>query len=154
MESVRIERATEKDHIKLTEITVDGKAFWGFSKEQLAIWKDDLTVSRDYISANETYNLFLDSSIIGYYSFLKMSDDQIILDNLFLFQKYIGQGFGTLLMNDFLERVKKSGFSTIILEAEPNAEDFYKKFGFSTYGLVESKIKGRLLPKMKLNLIS
>ena len=154
MESVRIERATEKDQIKLTEITVDGKAYWGFSKKQLAIWKDDLTVSRDYISANETYNLFLDSSIIGYYSFLKMSDDQIILDNLFLFQKYIGQGFGTLLMNDFLERVKKSGFSTIILEAEPNAEDFYKKFGFSTYGFLESKIKGRLLPKMKLNLIS
>ena len=154
MELIAIERVTEKDHLKLTEITVDGKAFWGFSKEQLAIWKDELTVTRDYISANETYNLFLDSSIIGYYSFLKMSDDQIILDNLFLFQKYIGQGFGTLLMNDFLESVKKLGFCTIILEAEPNAEQFYKKFGFSTYDHRESNIKGRLLPKMKLNLIA
>ena len=154
MELITIERATEKDHLKLTEITVDGKAFWGFSKEQLAIWKDELTVTRDYISANETYNLFLDSSIIGYYSFLKMSDDQIILDNLFLFQKYMGQGFGTLLMNDFLESVKKLGFCTIILEAEPNAERFYKKFGFSTYDHRESNIEGRLLPKMKLNLIS
>ena len=154
MELITIERATEKDHLKLTEITVDGKAFWGFSKEQLAIWKDELTVTRDYISANETYNLFLDSSIIGYYSFLKMSDDQIILDNLFLFQKYIGQGFGTLLMNDFLESVKKLGFCTIILEAEPNAEQFYEKFGFSTYDHRESNIEGRFLPKMKLNLIS
>ena len=83
-----------------------------------------------------------------------MSDDQIILDNLFLFQKYIGQGFGTLLMNDFLESVKKLGFCTIILEAEPNAEQFYKKFGFSTYDHRESNIEGRFLPKMKLNLIS
>ena len=154
MKLITIERATEKDHLKLTEITVEGKAFWGFSKEQLAIWKDELTVTRDYISANETYNLFLDSSIIGYYSFLKMSDDQIILDNLFLFQKYMGQGFGTLLMNDFLESVKKLGFCTIILEAEPNAEQFYEKFGFSTYDHRESNVKGRLLPKMKLNLIA
>ncbi|SFB94886.1 Ribosomal protein S18 acetylase RimI [Kaistella jeonii] len=148
----KIEKATEKDHLTLTEITVDGKAFWGFSKEELSKWKNELTITPEYIAENETYNLVLDSSIVGYYSFLKIDENTLLLDNLFLFQKVIGKGFGKLLMQNFLKRAKSLNISNIILEAEPNAENFYKKFGFSTYDHRESVIKGRFLPKMKLDL--
>ena len=71
MEIVKIEKASEKNHIKLTEITFDGKAFWGFSKEQLTQWKSELTITSKYILDHEAYNLVLDSEIIGYYSFYK-----------------------------------------------------------------------------------
>lgn len=154
VQNLKIEKATKKDHLKLTEITVDGKAFWGFSKEELSKWKNELTITPKYIAENKTYNLVLDSSIIGYYSFLKIDENTFLLDNLFLFQNVISKGFGKLLMQDFLKRAKTLNISTIILEAEPNAEKFYKKFGFSTYDRRESLIKGRFLPKMKLDLTS
>lgn len=153
MELLKIVKATEKDHLKLTEITVDGKAFWGYSKTQLAKWENDLTITAQYISENETYKLVLNDETIGYYSFLDLGKGHLKLDYLFLFQNFIGKGFGQLLVNDFLERIKDLNIIDIILEAEPNAENFYKKFGFITYNQRESSIKGRFLPLMKLDFI-
>ncbi len=38
----------------------------------------------------------------------------------------------------------------ITLDAEPNAENFYRIFGFETIGQLESSIKDRYLPIMEL----
>ena len=150
MEGANIKRALPSDHSVLTEITMDGKAFWGYSKEQLSNWENDLTITEKYLLENETYKLILNGEIIGYYSFLKLTENHLKLDYLFLFQNFIGKGFGQLLLNDFLERAKRMNIIDIILEADPNAENFYKKFGFVTYDQRESSINGRFLPQMKL----
>lgn len=151
MEIVKIRKALPDDHSVLTQITMDGKAFWDYSKEQLSRWENDLTITAQYLAENETYKLVLNDEIIGYYSFLKLSEGHLKLDYLFLFQNFIGKGFGQLLLNDFLERAKGMNTIDIILEADPNAENFYRKFGFMTYGQRESSIKGRSLPQMKLD---
>lgn len=150
MELLKIEKASEKDHLKLTEITFDGKAFWGFSKEQLSEWTELLTITPEYILKNSVFNLIFNSEIVGYYSYLVISKKEIKLDYLFLYQKYIGAGFGKLMMDDFLKKAKELKVELITLEAEPKAENFYKKFGFSTFDQRESSIKGRFLPQMKL----
>ncbi len=149
---IEIVPAFEKNHSLLTAITFDGKAFWGFSKDQLSQWTEILTVTPEYISTNFVFNLTLNSEIIGYYSYLVINEKEIELDNLFLFRKYIGKGYGKLMMIDFLSKAKELNVEYISLIAEPNAENFYKKFGFETFDQLESIIKGRLLPKMKLNL--
>ena len=141
------------DHSILTEITRNSKAFWVYSKQQLEIWQPELTITAKYISENETYKLVLNDETIGYYSYLDLGKGHLKLDYLFLFQNFIGKGFGQLLINDFLERIKDLNIIDIILEAEPNAENFYKKFGFITYNQRESSIKGRFLPLMKLDFI-
>ena len=152
VQNFKFEKATISDHLRLTEITLDGKAFWGFSKEDLSKWKNELTITKEYISENETFNLIINSSIIGYYSFFKIDENTVLLDNLFLIQKFIGKGFGKILMEDFLTRAKNLTISNIILEAEPNVEKFYRKFSFSTFEYRKSSIKERFLPIMKLNL--
>ena len=150
MEKTAIEKASPADHEILTKITKDGKAFWGYSKEQIDHWEQDLTITAQYIEQNETYKLVLNDRIIGYYSYLNLGKGHLKLDYFFLFQKYIGKGYGQLLLRDFLEKAKSSKTVDIILEAEPNAENFYAKFGFKTYDQKESSIKGRFLPLMKL----
>ena len=113
-------------------------------------WENDLTITTRYLTENETYKLVLNDQIIGYYSFIRLAENHLKLDNLFLLQNFIGKGFGQLLLNDFLERAQESNSIDIILEADPNAENFYKKFGFVTYDQRESSIKGRFLPQMRL----
>lgn len=117
----------------------------------MEIWEPELTITAKYISENETYQLVLDDEIIGYYAFIKLGAGHLKLDHLFLFQQFIGEGFGQLLLTDFLKRAKESNAIDIILEADPNAENFYKKFGFVTFDQRESSIKGRFLPLMKLD---
>lgn len=130
---MEILRASSNYHKILTDITIDSKAFWGYSQNQIEIWKDDLTISENYINKNEVYKLILKNEIIEYYSILKINESVFKLDNLFLYQKYIGKGYGNILMKHFLEKVKFLEGKEIILDSEPNAEEFYTKLGFKTY---------------------
>ena len=147
-----IEKSEKQDHKILSDITYQGKAFWGYEKEQLEKWRNDLTITEHYIENNETFKLVLDSKIIGYYSLLKLENETIKLDNLFLFPKFIGKGFGKILMLDCIKKAKENNIKKIILDSEPNAEHFYKNFGFKVYDKLETSIKNRFLPQMELNL--
>jgi GNAT superfamily N-acetyltransferase len=146
-----IKEAIPNDHEILTEITKKSKAYWGYSNEQIEIWSEFLTVSKEYIETNPVYNLVIGDKIIGYYSFFHESENTIKLDNLFLLPEFIGKGLGKILMNDFLSRLKNIDVQKVILNSEPNAEAFYTKFGFVKVGQIETSIKERFLPIMELN---
>lgn len=91
-----------------------------------------------------------DEKIIGYYSFFHESENTLKLDNLFVLPEFIGKGFGKILMNDFFIRLKNIDVEKVVLNSEPNAEEFYKKFGFVKVGQIETSIKDRYLPIMEL----
>jgi N-acetylglutamate synthase-like GNAT family acetyltransferase len=149
---MKIEKSKKNDHLNMSEITFAGKAFWGYEKEQLEKWRNDLTITQDYIENNETFKLIVDDEIIGYYSILKLENKTIKLDNLFLLPKFIGKGYGKLLMNHCIKKAKEANMKKIILDSEPNAELFYKSFGFKIYNKLKTSIENRFLPQMELDI--
>lgn len=149
---MNVEQANITDNEILTEITKLSKSYWGYSKEQILIWSDLLTITEDYIKNNFVFKLVGNSKTIGYYSYSERIDKTIKLDNLFILPEFIGKGFGRFLMDDFLNRIKNNKIKKITLDSEPNAEKFYNKFGFIKMGNVETSIKNRFLPTMELNL--
>jgi len=149
-----IVKASVNDAVILTEITKKSKSFWGYSAEQILIWSDLLTITKEYITDNYVFKLKNDDETIGYYSYSYDLENSIKLDNLFVLPEYIGNGFGKLLMNDFLNRIKDSQMQAVLLDSEPNAEKFYSKFGFNKIGELETSIKNRFLPIMELKIKS
>lgn len=151
--NMKIEKSTPKDSKKLTGLTIRSKSHWNYSVPQIEKWRDDLTVSEGYIIEKEVYKL-TDSKakIIGYYSYFKIDELKIKLENLFIEPQYIGNGYGKMLMNDFIERIKKTKTERIILESDPNAANFYKKMGFKIIGKLETSIEGRFLPIMEFKI--
>ena len=150
---MKIEKATQEDHHILTEITKKSKAFWGYSAEQMTIWSDALTISEEYIETHFVYKLIQENQAIGYYSYYFENEKTIKLDNLFLLPEFIGKGIGNQLMTDFLQRIKEiPTIEKVLLDADPNAEKFYQKFGFTTIGQLETATKNRFLPIMERNL--
>ncbi|WP_395045389.1 GNAT family N-acetyltransferase [Flavobacterium sp.] len=147
---MKIERATTNDNVILSEITKKSKAYWGYSEEQILKWKDSLTISKEYIDANEVFNLTIENEIIGYYSYTIKENNSVKLDNLFVLPYYIGKGFGKYLINDFLIKIQKSKFKKIVLDSEPYAEKFYQKMGFKKTGSFETSIKDRFMPIMEM----
>ncbi len=147
-----IVKSTPEDHEILTEITKKSKAYWGYSEEQMENWSELLTITKNYIELNNVYNLLVNHLVVGYYSYIYLNEKEVKLDNLFILPTYIGNGFGKLLMNDFLNRIKNSEKNKIILDADPNAEKFYEYFGFSKIGQLETAIKNRYLPVMELKI--
>ena len=152
---MNIEKANREDHEILTEITKKSKAFWGYSEEQMTQWNDALTITQEYIQTNFAYKLIQENKVIGYYSYFNTEIYTVKLDNLFVLPEYIGKGYGNYLMDNFLNRIKENrDVKKILLDADPNAEKFYQKFGFKTIGQLETSIKNRFLPVMELNLLS
>jgi ribosomal protein S18 acetylase RimI-like enzyme len=147
-----IVEADIRDSETLTSITKRSKAYWGYTNEQMNEWSKLLTITEAYIEKNAVFKLLIADDVAGYYSFLNINEHTVRLDNLFVIPQFIGKGFGNLLLNDFLTRMGKRGTKKILLDADPNAEGFYTKFGFIKVGQIETSIKDRYLPIMELNL--
>lgn len=147
-----IEKANITDNEILTSITKKSKAYWGYSAEQIQKWDKNLTISQDYIRDNKVFKLVESSLIIGYYSYFLKDEKVIELDNLFILPEHIGKGFGKYLFLDFLNRIKETGIEKIMLDSEPNAEEFYAKMGFIKIGEFETSIKNRFMPIMEMKL--
>ncbi|WP_262147665.1 GNAT family N-acetyltransferase [Chryseobacterium foetidum] len=149
---MEIIKANTYDHKILTEITKKSKAYWGYSNEQMEEWSDLLTIKEEYFKNNEVYKLLINNSTVAYYSYFSINENTVKLDNLFVLPDEIGKGYGKLLMNDFISKIKKSKTKIIILDADPNAQKFYESFGFTKIGKIETSIKNRFLPIMELQL--
>jgi len=145
-------KANTHDYRVLTDITKKSKAYWGYSDEQMRKWSDLLTITEEYIQNNEVYKLIINQSIVAYYSYFEIEKNSVRLDNLFVSPENIGKGYGKLLMNDFILKIKKSEAQRILLDADPNAQKFYESFGFVKIGEIETSIKDRFLPIMELKL--
>ncbi|KUJ52242.1 GNAT family N-acetyltransferase [Chryseobacterium sp. JAH] len=145
-------KANADDAKILTEITKRSKAYWGYSDEQMKEWSDLLTITSEYIQNNEVYKLIVNQSTVAYYSYFDIENNSVRLDNLFVSPENISKGYGKLLMNDFILKIKQSQRSRIILDADPNAQKFYESFGFKKIGQIETSIKDRFLPIMELKL--
>jgi ribosomal protein S18 acetylase RimI-like enzyme len=150
---MKIIKANITDGNALTVLTLKSKAYWGYTDDQIESWKDDLTISSDYVSNNQVFKLVADDKLVGFYAFLPETNTKVALNFLFVAPEFIGKGFGKILMNDFLERIKKLQYKTVTLVADPNAEAFYKSAGFNVTEKLESSIEGRFLPVMEKEII-
>jgi GNAT superfamily N-acetyltransferase len=143
-----IVRAISADHAVLTAITKLSKAHWGYSPKQLQEWDTLLTITPEYIDRNETFKLVVDNETIGYYAIIKINAETVKLDNLFILPEFIGKGCGKMLMEHLFAKAAYENYTLVTLDADPNAEAFYSKFGFNTISQVATSIPGRFLPVM------
>ena len=147
---MQIVKASRSLASALTDLTIRSKSHWNYKDEQIDQWSEELSIEEEYIEANSVYVIFDKTKLVGYYSYFKLSEDVVKLDCLFIEPEYIGSGYGKVLLQDFLNRMKKGGYHKITLEADPHATDFYKKYGFKIVGQLPSSVRGRSLPIMEL----
>jgi N-acetylglutamate synthase-like GNAT family acetyltransferase len=136
----------------LTEIALKSKAYWGYSKELLHSWTNDLTVTTDIISNTDVFKYIVDNKTVGFYILNPPKEKTIELEMLFVLPEFIGRGFGKQLLQNAVDRSLKLNVKSIIVLADPNAVPFYKLQGFYKIDKKESSISGRFLPIMQKDL--
>ncbi|MBA3028704.1 MAG: hypothetical protein FP816_07830 [Desulfobacteraceae bacterium] len=52
----------------LTQISFASKGYWKYPENYFEIWKNELTISSDYIEKNDVFVFEVDGATIGYYS--------------------------------------------------------------------------------------
>jgi N-acetylglutamate synthase-like GNAT family acetyltransferase len=149
---MQIRRATPDEAAKLTEIAHAAKRHWGYPENWIEHWKDDLTITPEFISRHEVYVALSDSEIVGCCALV--CDGAIPeLEHMWIRPEHMGAGVGRTLFMHIKERAATLGLPALEISSDPNAEGFYQRMGARRIGDVQSEIEGksRVLPRMTVD---
>lgn len=149
---MQIRRAVSGDARELSELVERAKAHWGYTHAQLQAWRSSLEVSAESVSARPMFVAEFDGQVIGFYS-LVPSPEVWELDNLWVLPQFMKKGFGRKLLEHALQAAAEGGATSVVADADPNAEPFYLRCGARRIGAVAAPIAGhpnRVRPQLVL----
>lgn len=149
---MRIRRASPEDITVLTQIAHDAKRYWGYPEHWIEHWHDDLTISPEFVAANQVFLAEKDDQILGFYVLI-IRQEKAVLDHLWVTPEQIGSGVGKELFLHAMQRAARRNVSEIEITSDPNAEGFYRKMGAHRIGEAVSEIDGqpRSLPRLAID---
>ncbi|MCQ4082694.1 GNAT family N-acetyltransferase [Streptomyces sp. RB6PN25] len=143
---IRPARVTEAEI--LSDLALRSKAHWGYDAEFLDACRDELTVVAGEVARRRATVADRDSRILGFTT-LEGQPPTGVLGMMFVEPQVIGQGIGRLLFEHTIAAGRELGFAQLMIDADPNAEPFYRAMGAVRIGNVPSgSIAGRTLPQM------
>jgi len=149
---LKIREALPDDAATLTTIAHDAKRHWGYPEHWIEHWQNDLTISPDYVSANQVYVAECEGELLGFYALI-VREDKAELDHLWVAPAHIGTGVGKELFIHAMQRAATEQISSVEISSDPNAEGFYRKMGAHRIGDIVSEIDGqpRVLPRLTVD---
>ena len=144
---------------RLTEIAFSAKRYWNYPEEYYNIWKEELTITEEYLKNNIVKIIVEENTIKGFYSFYYNDLDKYIgkifiekgywLDHMWVEREYIRKGLGKIMFIDLINEIKNEGETMFYLFADPFAKGFYEKMGCTFIRESKSSIENRTLPVYK-----
>ena len=153
---MRIRRARESEASALSELAVISKQYWGYSSQEIERWRPLLAVSPQDISSKPTFVAEVQNEAVGFY-LLVPGPHVWELDHLWVSPKFARRGIGRALLAHAANSAQLAGASTIVIDADPNAEPFYVACGAFRQGIVAAPITGnpaRFRPQLSLKVTS
>jgi GNAT superfamily N-acetyltransferase len=139
----------------LSTLAFRSKATWGYDIDFMKRCRAELTYSPDQINSDH-YRFFvceIDGKLTGFYALQLVGGGTAELEALFVDRNFMGQGIGKALVEHARTVASESGISKVVIQGDPNAEDFYLSVGAVAAGYRESgSIPGRYLPVFNLSI--
>jgi GNAT superfamily N-acetyltransferase len=149
---IQVRAARVEAAAALTELALRAKASWGYDAEFMAACRAELTLTPEKMAAWQVWVAELDGRLAGMIA-LRLQGAEAELEDFFVEPDLQGHGVGAALMATFLAACREAGVKRAMVDADPNAEPIYARFGFVTVGRSPSgSIPGRWLPRMQLAL--
>lgn len=159
-----IRKAVPSEAETLTQIAHDAKRYWGYPENWIEHWKEQLTITPDFISANEVYLAISEDEVVGFYAIVETrpgnrdvkSPAKTELEHLWVNPECIGTGIGKELLMHAMATAAFLNAAALEICSDPNAEGFYKRMGARRIGEITSEIEGqpRTLPHLSIDLTS
>ena len=137
----------------LSEIAHAAKRHWGYPESWIAAWRGALTITPELLARQTAVVAEGDGAVRGFYALL--ADGAVwTLEHLWVRPEWIGSGLGRALFEDAVRAARAGGAAVVEIEADPNAEAFYRHMGARRVGEVRADVEGsaRTLPLLRLEL--
>jgi GNAT superfamily N-acetyltransferase len=154
--------AVAGDSEALTHLSFAAKGYWNYPPEYFAVWRDELTITPEYIAKNIVQVAECAGRVVGYFSLTEVAADfwagQVYvrqghwLEHIFVLPEYIGQGVGSRLMAELKAHCLVRNIARLYIFTDPNARVFYDKLGARFLEESPSSIPGRTVPLYELDI--
>ena len=149
----KIRYALPNESEQLTKLAFLSKSSWGYPKEMMEAWKEDLTITPEMIKNSISIVASINNQIIGFWCRPKIKSEDISNGFLFIRPDYMGKGLAKNLWRSISSELISNGIESFTIEADPNAVPFYLKLGALQIAEKESKIiVGRKIPILRFQL--
>jgi GNAT superfamily N-acetyltransferase len=136
----------------LSALAMRSKAQWGYDAQFLEACRPQLTFVADDLGRRRAAVAEESGRVVGFYT-LDGEPPEAELGNLWIEPSHLRRGIGRLLWDHAMGVASDLGCTTVLIEAEPNAEGFYQAMGAERDGSVASTVfPGRTLPRMRFRL--
>ena len=136
-----IRRARRDEAPALTALAHRAKAHWGYPAEWMAAWREELTITPDYIRAHDVWVAERDERIAGMCA-LERGETSWRLEHLWVEPASMGRGIGRALVNTVLDHAAGVAPMDVEVVADPNAMPFYEKLGWTHLGTIPAAMPG------------
>lgn len=145
-----LRRARPDEADVLSDLALAAKAFWGYDQAFMESCRAELTFGPDDVARRHFVVAELGGLVVGFYS-IDGEPPVGELGNMWVRPSEIGTGLGRILWQDAMAAAAAAGIEYLEIDADPNAEGFYRKMGAQRVGETPSgSIPGRMLPRMRI----
>jgi GNAT superfamily N-acetyltransferase len=148
---VTLRRARPDEASVLTDLALAAKGFWGYDQAFLESCRAELTFTAEDVARRHFVVADVGGRVAGFYS-VDGQPPVGELAHMWVRPGEIGTGLGRIMWQDAMTAAAAAGFRYLKIEAEPNAEGFYRRMGAERIGETPSgSIPGRMLPLMQVS---
>jgi GNAT superfamily N-acetyltransferase len=143
---VTVRPAHPGEAAELTALALRSKGFWGYDAAFLESCREELTFTAARVAGTRVFVAESEGVLLGFATLDGVAPDGE-LGNLWVDPPAIGTGVGGRLWRHVTETARAKGFTSLRIEADPHAEEFYLAMGAVRIGEIPSgSIPGRTLP--------
>lgn len=152
MPNVLLRPAYESECAALSALCLRSKAVWGYDAVFLEACRAELAIHPADIEAGLVRVAELNGELAGVVQ-LTRDGAELHLDKLFVDPEALRAGIGKRLLESAIVQAAEMGAVRLIIDADPDAADFYRRMGAVDIGMVASDaMPGRFLPRLELRL--
>ena len=115
------------------------------------LWKDEMVITPEYVSQELVYCADSGADVLGFYS-VESRPEFWEFENFWVLPCAMGKGIGKRLFDHAINLVRNYEGKRLRIVSDPHAEGFYLKMGAHNVGSTPSKIEGRNLPVLELQI--
>ena len=144
---LRLRRARGEEAAMLSELAMRSKAYWGYGEEFMSRCRVELTWDAERMESAHAVVAERAGRVVGFYIVGRSDPGDAELEAIFVEPVCIGQGVGRHLIEDALRAAASRGAERMLVQSDPHAAPFYRRFGGEPCGTRPSgSIPGRALP--------
>ena len=147
-----IRALTGHDAHEVSELAIRSKSVWGYNREQMAVFREELTMTPGQLDSRIAYGICIRKRLIGFYTILAEDKHTAELEHLFVDPEHLKQGLGRTLLNHAISHCQSLRFQEITVLSDPNAGSFYERCGAQLVEHIPSSIPGRTIPRYRIPL--